>query len=149
MTFHCCSYSACGKGFLKGPDKNSFRDDKSEIVHRWACHKVYASLNCFVSYQLHTHNFLITYVALHATAEGHMSPMQGSTWMSDDNEINMNDLVSQGNFMALLTTPPPEPTHQSQIGQQDHNTQYYRPQHNRYMWTPPPPWGPPRAPRCR
>jgi hypothetical protein len=33
--------------------------------------------------------------------------MQGSMWMSGDNEINWDDL---GSYMALLTTLPPDPT---------------------------------------
>ena len=73
--------------------------------------------------------------------------MQGSTWMTGDNDINSDPM---GGYMALLTTPPPDPTQQSQTGNQEvESTQYYRAAPNRYGWTTPPPRGPPRAPRRR
>jgi hypothetical protein len=42
--------------------------------------------------------------------------------MSGDNEINRDDF---GGYMALLTTPPPDPMQQSQTGKQEvESTQY-------------------------
>jgi hypothetical protein len=49
------------------------------ILHRWACQKVRAIHSCSISYRIHSRNFLIDYVALHATAQGGTLPMQGST----------------------------------------------------------------------
>jgi hypothetical protein len=73
--------------------------------------------------------------------------MQGSTWMTGDNDINSDPM---GGYMALLTTTPPDPTQQSQTGNQEvESTQYYRAAPNRYRWTTPPPRGPPHAPRRR
>jgi hypothetical protein len=49
--------------------------------------------------------------------------MQGSTWMTGDNDINSDPM---GGYMVLLTTPPPYPIQQSQTGNQEiENTQYY------------------------
>jgi hypothetical protein len=42
--------------------------------------------------------------------------MQRSTWMTSDNDINPDPM---GDYMALLTTPPPDPTQQSQTGNQE------------------------------
>jgi hypothetical protein len=96
---------------------------------------------------LHSRNFLIYFVALHATAQEGTSSMQGSTWMTGDIDINSDPM---GGYMALLTTPPPDPTQQSQTDNQEvESTQYYRAAPNRYGWTTPPPRGPPRAPRHR
>jgi hypothetical protein len=93
--------------FLSQHQYGGLEQQISVILHRWACRKVCAILNCSISYRIHSHNFLITYVALHATAQGGTSPMQGSTWMSGDNEMNLDDFDS---YMALLTTLPPDPT---------------------------------------
>jgi hypothetical protein len=73
--------------------------------------------------------------------------MPGSTWMTGDNDINSDPM---GGYMALLTTPPHDPTQQSQTKNQEvESTQYYQAAPNRYGWTMPPPRGPPRAPRRR
>jgi hypothetical protein len=56
-----------------------------------------------------------------------------------------NDIIpdSRGGYMAVLTTPPPDPTQQSQTGNQEvESTQYYRAAPNRYGWMTPPPRGP-------
>jgi hypothetical protein len=50
--------------------------------------------------------------------------MQGSTWMTGDIDINSDPM---GGYMALLTTPPPDSTQQSQTDNQEvESTQYYR-----------------------